>query len=317
MSKVLLALDTLLDETDIEEATAVSAGWELQRWDGASDSLAVADAVVHVVTTVAPALIRQLARCRVIGRFGTGLDTVDLEAAARAGMTVVRVKDYCTAEMTAHTVALALALLRLRGQAARGAPAVQPGWGAFRGQYPIPGHVKAHVVGYGAVGAGVAAALSALQMETLVTTRHQATAASVAGYEVVPFDEGLARADIILFHLDFSAETSSVFGPAHLGRVKHGALVVNTARLALTDEQALAQGLVQGVLGGVGLDARLAPGSPIWPLVGRDDLIVTPHVGWYSEASLSRLRRAAVADTIAAYNGLTGDRPAALVKEVF
>src|SRR5262249_24075760 len=117
MTNTVLALDTLVDDTDIEEATAAAEGWRFERWEGSRRELAGADAIVHVVTRVDPALLSQLEHCRVVGRFGTGLDTVDLEASARAGMVVVGVRDYCTRELTAHTLALALSLLRLKGQA--------------------------------------------------------------------------------------------------------------------------------------------------------------------------------------------------------
>jgi len=151
----------------------------------------------------------------------------------------------------------------------------------------------------------------------LVTTRHGQAAAEGAGFEVVPLTEGFSRSDLMLFHLDLSAETRGVFGPAALDVVKRGVIVVNTARLALTDEQALVEGLEQGALGGVGLDARLASSSPVWKVVGREDVIVTPHVGWYSEASLAQLRRATVMSTIGAYDKTGGEHERSLpVEEV-
>ena len=310
MKKTVLALDTLVGETDVEEECAATEGWQLRRWEGSASELVTADAVVHVTTTVGPALIAQLERCRVVGRFGTGLDTVDLEATARAGIVAVGVRNYCTPELTAHTVALALSLLRVKGEAEPDAIGAQPDWSSFRKRHAIRGDLTAHVVGYGTIGTSVAAVLRALQIETLVTTRHCEAAAEHAGYKVVPLIGGLQRSDLVLFHLDLSAATRSIFGPEALGLVKRGAVVVNTARLALTEEQTLVNGLCAGVLGGVGLDARLAPASPLWNVVGREDLIVTPHVGWYSEASLARLRRSGVTNTIAAYNRVITEQTA-------
>jgi phosphoglycerate dehydrogenase-like enzyme len=111
----------------------------------------------------------------------------------------------------------------------------------------------------------------------------------------------------VLFHLDLSTETRGIFGPEALAAVKNGVVIVNTARIALTDEQTLVDGLESGILGGVGLDARLSPSSPIWAVAGRENVIVTPHVGWYSEASLADLRRATVLNTIRAFDKVIND----------
>jgi phosphoglycerate dehydrogenase-like enzyme len=298
MSPIVLALDTLIDDSDVEESTAAVRGWRFERWDGSEEALATAPVVVHVTTRIDEELIGRLGRCKVIGRFGTGLDTVDLEAARRAGMAVVGVREYCTPELTAHTVALALALLRLKGRSE--VVGHVPGWSEFRRRNPLRGELTALVVGYGAVGSSVATALRALHMTTIVATRHGAEAASRSGATVLPLLEGLQVSDLILFHLDLSDGTRGAFGTEALGLVRPGAIVINTARLGLTDEQTLAIGIEQQVLGGIGIDARLSAESPLWRVADRDNVLITPHIGWYSEDSLARLRRAAIANSIAA-----------------
>ena len=301
MTPTLVALDTLIDDTEVEGETAEGRGWHFARWDGSDDLLATADAVVHVTTRIDSDFISRLGKCRVIGRFGTGLDTVDLEAARGAGMTVVRVRDYCTPELTAHTLALALCLARLRGPLVTKVTDAQPGWTGYRRQHPFRGDLTAQVVGYGTVGSSVAAALGALHIKTVVTTRHGAQEANDRGFDVVSLHDGLSVADLVLFHLDLSDQTRAIFGPEALRVVRPGALVINTARLQLTDEETLADGIERGVLGGIGLDARPGTSSPLWRVVGRPGVVITPHVGWYSEASLDRLGRATVENSIAAY----------------
>ncbi len=265
MTNIVLALDTLVDNTDIEEATALACGWRFEHWDGAASALASADAIVHVVTRVDPVLLVQLGRCRVIGRFGTGLDTVDLEATARAGMAVVGVRDYCTRELSAHTVALALSLLRLKGRTTADGSGVQPGWSSFRNQYPLRGDLTAQIVGYGAVGSTVAGVLRSLSITPLVTTRHCRSAAEGAGFEVVPLTEGISRSDLVLFHLDLSTETRGIFGPDALAAVKNDVVIVNTAA-ASTNRRANARRW-----------------SAKWHLrrsgAGRPALSVEPHLG--------------------------------------
>src|SRR5207253_3720677 len=112
LMKKVVVLDSLFDSLDIEELAAREAGATLARWDGDPDSLADADVVAHVRTRVDAELISAMPRCRVISRFGSGIDTVELEAAREAGIAVVTVRDYCTRELATHTLALGFSLVR-------------------------------------------------------------------------------------------------------------------------------------------------------------------------------------------------------------
>src|SRR5205807_7998186 len=105
-------LDSLFGSLDVEERVAAEHGATLRGWDGRPESLADADVVAHIRTRIGADLIGAMPRCSVIARFGTGLDTVDLDAAEAAGISVVGVRDYCVPELATHTLALAFALTR-------------------------------------------------------------------------------------------------------------------------------------------------------------------------------------------------------------
>ncbi len=301
MSRTILALDTLLDDVALETSTAEALGWSLRRWDGGPADLASADAVVHVRTRIDGQLIGRLKSCAVIGRFGTGLDSVDCHAAAAAGVTVVNIRDYCGAELAAHTVGLALALFLRLGPRHENAAGQALSWQQYVTANRRAGDAVAHVIGYGAVGRRVAGALAGLGMRTIITTRRASVAADPR-VEAVELVTGLERADIIFIQRELSPATRGFFGAELLEHVRPDAVLINTARKDLMDQAAVAAALRQRRLGGIGLDAKLDNDEPIAGLLGHPRVLVTPHIGWYSERSLDELRRRTIADTVAAYS---------------
>lgn len=292
MSGSLLVLDSLFDTLDIETAAAARLGWTIERWNKSPSSLGAAEAVVHVTTRVDDALQDRMTACRVVGRFGTGLDTVDQQAAARRGISVVGVRHYCVPELTTHTLALGFALDRqVNGY--------EPDWSweTAAQSVALPGRRRATVVGFGAIGQAVATALAALSINVRVVTHHDA--ARAAGFETVPLDEGLAHADYLFLHAALTADNAKLIGEAQIDRLPEGAILVNTARFGLVDDSALAKSLAAGRIGGAGLDVRLPSTSPLRHLLGDPRLLVTPHIGWYSRRSADELRRRTIEETIA------------------
>jgi D-3-phosphoglycerate dehydrogenase / 2-oxoglutarate reductase len=294
-----LVLDSLFDGLDVEAETAQSMGWRLERWSGQDADLAGADAVLHVKTQVDAALLKQLDRCRAVGRFGTGLDTVDQAAAAALRMPVVNVPDYCTPELAVHSLALGFALVRRLPDLAAPA-AMDRSWTDVAAAASLPGGLSAAVVGLGAVGRAVASGLVALGYSVLGVGRPGGALPSVPGVRAATLDEAMAEADVVFLHSALTPQTRSMIDAARLERAKPGLVLVNTARLGLIDEQAVADALDSGHLGGVGIDAVLPRESPLRAMAGRPELLITPHVGWYSERSAHELRVQAVRRTIAA-----------------
>jgi len=303
--KQILVLDSLFDDLDVERLAASARGWEILRWDGSAAALAQADAVVHVRTRVDRDLIAQLTQCRVIGRFGVGLDSVDQVAAAQRAMVVVNVRDYCLPEMTAHTLALAFALeRRLTGW--RGEDWLDTDWQAFARARPVRGRTRACVIGLGSIGAAVAGALRDLAYDVVtVTTRGRATAERL-GLPVVPLEAGLLSADFVFLHASLEPATVNLIDRRGLSMLPAGAILVNTARLGLIDQAAVAEALASDRLGGLGIDARLEHDSPLRRFAADPRVLITPHVGWYSERSARVLRERAIMNTIDAYGAGAG-----------
>jgi D-3-phosphoglycerate dehydrogenase / 2-oxoglutarate reductase len=300
--KKLLVLDSLFDSLAVEEAVAGALGWSLERWTGDERQLAEANAAVHVRTPIGKALVEKMPRCRVVGRFGTGLDTVDREVAHEAGIAVVNVRDYCIPELASHTVALALCLERRLNELARSSTAsLDLNWQSFAAQSPIRGRTTATVVGFGSVGSAVAAALTAIGYDVLAVTQHGRTAAERSAIDVVDLEEGLARSSVVSLHTRFDPTSPKLIEREALEKMQPDAILVNTARLGLIDEEAVADAIASGRLGGLGLDAHLGSASPLRRIASHPRVFITPHIGWYSERSAKQLREETITATIGAY----------------
>lgn len=305
MSGSILIFDSLFDDLSIETSAAAERGWTITRWDGSEAGLTSADAAMHVRTRMTAEMLDRLSSCRVVARFGTGIDTVDLDAAKARGIAVANVRDYCVPEMTAHTLALALSLDRRIGELTA---AKDIDWTEIAQQMPLHGRTTATVIGLGSIGRNVARTLVAMGLEVRAVSRHDRPQDDTDGIAKVPLDEGLEHGDFVFLHCALNATTAGLIGVAQIKRLKPHAILINTARLGLVDEAALAAALEEGSIGGAGIDARLAPDSPLQRLRGNPRLIVTPHVGWYSERSAAELRRRGVENTINAAEASRAER---------
>jgi D-3-phosphoglycerate dehydrogenase / 2-oxoglutarate reductase len=296
----ILVLDTLVDSLDIEQETAAALGASVTLWSGDRAALASADIVLHVRTRIDEELIAELDRCRVIGRFGTGLDTVDLDAARAASIEVVGVSDYCVSELATHTLALAFALeRRLEDYGGKGQGA-EPQWDVLTGAYPIRGRRRAAIIGFGRVGQAVASALIGLRYDVQVVTEHGRGAAEKLGVAVVDIEPALETAEYVFLHCSLTARSTKIIDARALALMPPGALLINTARLGLIDQSAVADSLSRGELGGLALDALVLSSSPLQEFVDDRRVLITPHVGWYSERTMRRLREETVRRAVAA-----------------
>jgi D-3-phosphoglycerate dehydrogenase len=302
MTKVLV-LDSLFASLDVEEQAARDAGATLERWDGEPGSLADADVVAHVRTRVDAELISAMRRCRVISRFGSGVDTVDLRAADEAGIAVVTVRDYCIRELATHTLALAFSLVRRLAETGR---RLDTSWDELAAAAPIRGYATATVVGLGSIGKAVTAALVALGYEVRAVSRRAGSDALQLGARPVALEDGLAAGDLVFLHAALDESTSQLIDTRRLQLMPSGAILVDTARLGLLDQGAVAAALEDRRLGGLALDAVLPPTSPLRGLAGDPRVLITPHLGWYSQESATRLRRAGIADALAAVSPAPG-----------
>jgi D-3-phosphoglycerate dehydrogenase / 2-oxoglutarate reductase len=273
----------------------------------ADDILAVArdaDAILVTYAKLGGDLIRKLNRCRAIGRFGIGVDNIDLPAAAEKGITVTYVPDYCVREVSDHAMALLLALARKIPFSNK---LVQSG------RWEMPAVVPVHrlegrvlgLVGFGNIPRLLAPKAKAFGMRVLVHDPYVARdALAAAGVEGVDFDRLLALSDYVSIHAPLTPATRGLFNAEIFRKMKPGALLVNTARGPLVDEQALVAALEAGQLGGAALDVvGSEPLAKDSPLLGRDNLILSPHTAFYSEEALHELQTKCANDVARVLSG--------------
>ena len=244
--------------------------------------------------------IAALPNLRYIGVLATGVNVVDLEAAAERGIVVTNVPAYSTASVAQHVFALLLELTRGVG---RHAELVRAGaWTrsadfAFwdSPQVELAGKTMG-LIGFGRIGQAVARIARAFDMRVLVHTRTP-TAHPDADVEFVAIEPLLARADVVSLHCPLTQATERLFNAERLVLMKPSALLINTGRGALIDEAALAEALQKGRLAGAGLDVLATePPAAENPLLAAPNCLITPHLAWATLSARQRLMAVVVAN---------------------
>ncbi len=245
-----------------------------------------ADGLLVCYAKVPAQVIAQLKRCKIIARFGIGVDNVDIDAATRAGILVTNVPDYCVDEVSDHALALLLALVRKIPFANQRAQA---------GKWEMPAVVPIHrlrgrvlgLVGFGKIPQALTTKAQALGLQVQTADPYITEAVTARyGVKLVSLPELLKTSDYVSVHAPLTPETNKMINADAFRQMKRGAFVVNTARGPLVDEQALIDALDAGQIAGAALD--VLPQEPLATnsrLLGRDNLILTPHIAFYSEES--------------------------------
>lgn len=238
------------------------------------------------------AVLDALPKLRYIGTLATGYNTIDVRAAREKGVTVCNVPLYCVETVAQLTLALLLALCCRVEQLS--AVTRSGGWNdaveATHTTAPIlelSGKTLG-ILGFGNIGRAVAQLGLALGMRVLVHSRTQR--ALPAGCTWCGFETLFETADVVSLHCPLTDETRGIVGASVLARMKPTALLINTARGALVDENALADALNSGRLAGAGLDVMAEePPRPDHPLLTAKNCLITPHIAWASREARLRL----------------------------
>lgn len=262
------------------------------------------------------ALLEALPTVRHVAQVAVGYDNVDVEACRRRGVLVTHTPDVltdATADL-AFTLVLAVARRVREGEALLRS-------GRFEGWSPtmllgveLSGRTLG-VYGFGRIGRAVARRARGFGMRVLYTSRSGAPAEVEASLEAtrVPFEALLEQSDVLSIHAPLDERTRGRFGAAELAAMKSGAILVNTARGPIVDEGALAAALARGHLFGAGLDVFEREPEVHPALLGRDDVVLLPHLGSATEAARQRMARTALADAVRVARG---EPPAHVVPEL-
>jgi phosphoglycerate dehydrogenase-like enzyme len=253
-----------------------------------------ADAILTDYVPFDRAVLAKLARCRIISIAATGWDRVDVGAAAELGIRVSCVGEYCTEEVADHTLALLLALNRRLFDYHRQVQTDRSWrWDKVQGVRRLAGQALG-IVGFGRIGRAVCR--RALGFGLFVLAHDPGVdAATMASEGARPsaFEELMTEADIISLHCNLDAGSRGLLNRSAFARMRRRPLLVNVARGGLIVEPDLVEALDRGLVAGAALDVLTeeSPDLRHHPLAGRRDVILTPHVAFYSQSSLDDLRR--------------------------
>ena len=262
--------------------------------------------IVDARTPVTERVLEALADLRVVGRAGIGVDNVDVEAAACHDVRVVNVPAYCLDEVATHTLSLVLACLR---RLPRYDESVRSGHWDWEVGRPIGRlqELTIGMVGFGRIPRRLATMTVGFGWDAIAHDPYlPGNVLRSADVTPVGFDELLESADVVSLHVPLSEETEELLDAEAFAAMKRSAILVNTARGGLVDEEALAEALVDGEIDAAGLDvlAEEPPGES--PLFDLENVLLSPHTGWYSESAREELSREVAADVARV---LVGEEP--------
>jgi D-3-phosphoglycerate dehydrogenase len=268
------------------------------------ESIGDYDAIlIRSATKMTPELIERAERLKVIGRAGTGVDNVDIPAATRRGIVVANAPESNSIAAAEHTLALALALFRNVPQAQ--ATLAQGRWdrASFKGA-ELYGKTLG-VIGFGRIGQLVAKRAQSFEMEVIAfdkfVSAERFRELGVVGVEAV--EELFARADVITLHVPKTPETIDLIDAGAIAAMRDGVRIVNCARGELVDLDALLAGLESGKVAGAALDVFPTEPFTEHSVLGRPDVVVTPHLGASTAEAQDRAGVVTAEQVTAALNG--------------
>ncbi|CAD5372219.1 (S)-sulfolactate dehydrogenase [Rubrivivax sp. A210] len=254
---------------------------------GGADAL-----IVRNRTQVRGALLQALARCRVVGRLGVGMDNIDMDGCAARGMQVFPATGANALSVAEYVVTAALLLLRGAYQASAAVSGGQWPRAALSNGREVAGKTLG-LVGFGSIGQTTARLARGLGMEVsafdaMMDEDHPAFAQG--GVRCAGLEEVLTTADVVSLHVPLLGSTRGLLDAARIAAMKPGAVLVNTARGGIVDELAVAAALKSGHLGGAALDVFEAEPQPAAPhFEGCPNLLLTPHVAGVTQESNDRV----------------------------
>ena len=316
MPHSVLVTDFAWPDLDIEREILASVGAELvvAATGEQAELLDLAPGVDAILTCWKPVtgdVLRAAGHCRTVARYGVGLDNIDVNAATELGIVVSNVPEFCTSEVADHTMALVLAHARHIARFAEATAAGEWDNKAFGPMRRLRGRVFG-LVGYGHIARAVARRALAFGYDVVAYSPSRAGSAARDGVRFAPdLHALLEQADVVSLHLPLSPQTRHVIGKVELAAMKRGAVLVNTARGALVDQNALVDALRGGQLGGAALDVQdPEPPGEVSPFANIPTVLLTPHAAFDSVEAIAELQETAARNVAAV---LAGGLPGTIV----
>lgn len=307
---IVVQTDRAWDDDSIERDILAAAGHELVPGpQSAPDAKAIEAAIsqhdpaaiMACWASVTAAAINAPTKLRIVQRMGAGLDNIDIDAATRRGAWVANVPDFCVEEVSDHALALMLSWARGIVPFDRAAKAGE--WNPASAKLRRVRDLRVGIIGLGRVGQTLARKLAGLGCETVFANR---SPRPETGLSQLPVDALCQASDVIVLTVPLTPQTEHMMDRRRLAMMRKGALLINVGRGPLVDNAALVEALDHGSIAGAALDVIEGEPNPPLQLMGRSDVIVTPHIAFSSDASLAELRRRSAQEIVRV---LAGEAP--------
>jgi len=304
----VIVTDQVFGDLGVERSVLEPLGVELVEAPSTDEETLVglaegADALLVCFAAVTERVVEAAGRsgCRVISRYGIGVDNIDLAAAAREGIRVTNVPDYCIEEVADHTVALLLAAARQIVAVAAGVGS--GGWGVPLGRVHRLSEQRLALLGSGRIGRAVTQRALAFGLDVVVYDPY-VTEVPADVTQVASLEEAVAEADYVSLHMPLTSEVHHVASDRLFDAMNRAPVLVNTSRGGLVDLDAAVRALDDGRLGGLAIDVteqEPPPGDS--PLRSHPRVILTPHMAFYSVESTKELQARAADEVARALRG--------------
>ena len=309
MTNRILITDIAWPDLDIEREVLAAVDGEIMLAGGGTPEEIIAlapqaDAILTCWKDVPAEALDIAPNCRVVSRYGIGLDNIPIDSATELGMLVTNVPDFCLEEVSDHVMALLLTTARQLFPLARTPD--RSGWTRDTPR-PIP-RVRGQtlgLIGFGNIARALVAKALGFGLRVIAFTPRLRAEDAPEGVEVTnDLSVLLAASDYVSIHCPLSDETAHLIDAAALAQMKPSALLINTSRGGVIDESALIQALQDGQIGGAALDVtEPEPPSADNPLLALENVIVTPHAAFYSVAATTELARKAAQNVVTVLQG--------------
>lgn len=306
--------DSAFDDVSVEEATLKEINADVKHFRCKDEKEIVtvgkeADVLINNLLPISKETISSLNNLRLIVRWSVGYDNIDLKTATQKKVIVCNVPDYCTVEVADHTLGLILSLVRkipwIDSYTKKGKADFTTDWRNFAPIYRLSGKT-AGIIGFGRIGKEVAKRLKAFGLRILVYDPYLPKEV-IENFGAVPvaLDDLLRNSDIISIHCPLAKDTHHLISKDKLALMKKTAILVNISRGALIDEEALYKALKRNLIQSAALDVfENEPLEKTNPFLKLKNVIITPHIAWYSEEASIDERKFASEEILRFFKGI-------------
>ena len=314
MTKKVLITDYVWPTVEPEKAVLAAGGAEIiVAPNGDEDTLVElakdVDGILTCFAKVTERVVRAAEKCVVIGRYGVGVDNIDVDTATELGIAVTYVPDYCIPEVSDHVMAMLLSWNRRivffdRATKTKGWGTEGLGMRIMR----LEGK-KLGIVGFGRIGRAVADRARAFCLQVVVADPFvTAEAAQDAGAVKMELLELLGESDFVTLHSPLIPQTQGMIGKDEFAQMRPDAFLINAARGGLIDEDALYDALTSGQIAGAGLDVLVDLDPPIDHRISQlENVIITPHTAFFSQEAVLELEERAAGEVVSVFQGKMPD----------